>query len=114
MREIDGYEPVWLPLYLDVADDGGSDLFVPRALTYIASPKNPRFLGFLPHEQIAIHIAKCAGMSGPNLDYILNLNNALHTAGLPDPHLTSIAEIVRAKQARDASTNVGENDACSE
>lgn len=97
IREVDGYEPVWLPLFADGSNASSPEIFVERALTYIAPPTNRRFLGFASHEQIANHISHCSGLSGPNLEYITNLSDALHKIGYPDPHLSAIVEIARAE-----------------
>lgn len=94
IREVDGYEPVWLPLFADDPSSSSLAILVDRALTYIAPPTNPRFLGFASHQQIAKHISNSSGLSGPNVDYIINLNDALLRIGYPDGHLSSIVEIV--------------------
>lgn len=93
VREVDGYEPLWLPLFTDDPSRSSPEILVDRALTYIAPPTNPRFLGFASHQQIAKHISNSGGLSGPNLEYIINLNDALLRMGYPDRHLSSIVEI---------------------
>lgn len=98
VREKSGYEPVWLPLYVNGPPDAPPVLFVERALTYIAPPANPHCLGFDTHHAIAVCVRKSVGPSGTNLEYIANLRDALERLGHPDPHLTAIVDIATAPQ----------------
>lgn len=84
--------------HLDVREQGGYvrldltvDLAAPTAtiaaLTYVAAPDNPDWLGPAPVPEIARQIARCRGPSGPNREYLLRLAAALREQGADDPHV---------------------------
>ncbi len=83
-REKNGYRRVVTPLSLS----GGERV---DALIYIAGPKNPHYAGPAPIEEIAKVAARCAGPSGPNAEYVLELHRALCALKLPDPHVEQVA-----------------------
>lgn len=76
-REKNGYRPSQVSLDLD---DGSSV----TALTYIAGPDNPSFVGPAPPAEMAAQIAQSHGPSGSNLDYLLRLAETLETLGIHD------------------------------
>lgn len=86
-REKNGYLRFGTPLYF--SENGES---TEKALVYVATPDNAAFLGPASELEIARHIAHCHGGSGPNRDYLLNLQAALNAMGTPDPHVDSIAQ----------------------
>ena len=59
-------------------------------LVYIATPDNTAFLGEASEQEIARHIARSAGPSGPNSDYLNHLANALRELGRHDDHVFEI------------------------
>lgn len=59
-------------------------------LVYIATPDNTAFLGEASEQEIARHIARSAGPSGPNSDYLNHLANALRELGRHDQHVFDI------------------------
>lgn len=59
-------------------------------LVYIATPDNTAFLGEASEQEIAMHIARSAGPSGPNSDYLNHLANALRELGHHDQHVFDI------------------------
>lgn len=65
-------------------------------LVYIAPLGNAAWLGPAADADIARQIAHSAGPSGTNRAYVLKLADALHALGADDPHITSIAAMVRA------------------
>ena len=67
-------------------DDGA----VEEGLVYIATEDNAAFLGPAPAQDIALQIARSAGPSGPNRDYLLNLAEALRALGDHDAHVFEI------------------------
>ncbi len=67
-----------------------------EALTYIAGPGNPSWLGPAPVPEMARHIATSKGPSGTNRDYLLALDEALLARGVRDPHVAGLASAVRA------------------
>jgi cation transport protein ChaC len=87
-REKNGYERTQLTLELD---DGSTT----QALTYIAEPRNFAFLGPAPLGVMARHIARSAGPSGSNPDYLFELAAALRDGGIVDPHVERLAAAVR-------------------
>lgn len=79
VRERGGY--VRLDLTVELRDD------VIAALTYVAAPDNPDWLGPAPLADIARQIARSRGPSGPNHEYLLRLAAALREQGADDPHV---------------------------
>ncbi|MFA9217788.1 MAG: gamma-glutamylcyclotransferase [Sphingomonadaceae bacterium] len=61
-------------------------------LVYIATEDNSAFLGAASELEIARHIARCAGPSGPNSDYLNHLATALRELGRSDPHVFAIEQ----------------------
>ena len=66
-----------------------------RAVTYIAPAGNPHYLGQAPLGEMASQIASAVGPSGPNLEYLLNLEKSLRGLQASDPHVSSLADLVR-------------------
>jgi len=66
-----------------------------EALTYIAAPNNPAWLGDASDDAIANHIRTAVGPSGTNKDYVLSLNEALIADDIHDAHIQAIAERLR-------------------
>ncbi|XP_048394378.1 glutathione-specific gamma-glutamylcyclotransferase 1 [Stegostoma tigrinum] len=62
------------------------------ALVYIATPRNPLYLGPAEAEDIAGQIVRSRGHSGHNLEYLLRLAHFMRSAcpGVEDEHLFSI------------------------
>lgn len=89
-REKNGYERYSVPIVLDSGEavDG---------LVYIAESGNFAWLGEDSPEQIAVEIVSSHGPSGSNLDYLLNLEEALQKLGTHDAHITELAELVRGQ-----------------
>ncbi|MGV7210281.1 gamma-glutamylcyclotransferase [Oxalobacteraceae bacterium A2-2] len=82
-REKNGY----LRLAIDMALAGGGSA---RGLVYIATEDNTAFLGEASELDIARHIARSAGPSGPNSDYLNHLAAALRDMGREDAHVFAI------------------------
>ena len=82
-REKNGYLRLAIPIAFE---DGGSV----EGLVYIATPDNTAFLGEASEQEIARHIARSAGPSGPNSDYLNHLANALRELGRHDQHVFEI------------------------
>lgn len=91
--------------YLDVRESGGYQRTYVHcslesgatvsALTYIATPSNPNFLGDGPVEEILQRILRAKGDSGSNREYLIELDAALREAGIFDNHVAGIASRVR-------------------
>ena len=86
-REKNGYLRLATTITFDDGD-GGSDSVV--RLVYIATPDNTAFLGEAPEQEIARHIARSIGPSGPNSDYLNHLAHALRELGRHDQHVFEI------------------------
>ena len=90
-REQAGYERLILPLKL--ADGRQVD-----GITWRASEQNPDFLGPANMDTMAAQVLASEGPSGTNSEYVLRLDQALETAGHPDPHVQGLAAAVRGLQ----------------
>lgn len=66
-----------------------------QALLYVATPDNPEFLGDAPLEAIAAQIRRSHGPSGPNVEYVLELDRALRAMGADDAHVAALAALLR-------------------
>lgn len=70
-----------------------------NVLVYIATPKNPFWLGEAQETEIANQIVDCSGPSGHNVEYVLRLANFMrdHFPSETDHHLYSLEEEVMRK-----------------
>lgn len=66
-------------------------------VVYVADPENHAFLGPAPLNELAAHIHASQGPSGSNRDYVLQLAEALEALGDDDPHVHSLAELLKAR-----------------
>lgn len=86
-REKNGYLRFSTPM---IFDDGLRE----QGLVYIATEGNEAFLGHAPEADIAHQIARAAGPSGRNDEYLLNLAQALRDLGDDDPHVFMIERLL--------------------
>jgi cation transport protein ChaC len=63
------------------------------ALTYLALPGNPNYLGPAPADVIAAEVERSHGPSGSNREYVELLARTLAEHGADEPH---ILEVLRA------------------
>jgi cation transport regulator ChaC len=91
-RERAGYERVELEVLV-----GGR---ARRAVTWIAAPGNPYDAGELELPRLAQLIARTAGPSGANADYVLLLEKALGELGARDPVVSGLAALLRQPDAQ--------------
>lgn len=70
---------------------------------YIGTPDNAQFTGPQDPQALAEHIYKSEGPSGPNKDYLLELETALEKLSPKsgDGHVKNLAQRVRAIAARE-------------
>lgn len=85
-REKNGYERHQTQLLLEEPHTTVDGTF------YIAASDNPAFLGDGSDQQLAEHIARSAGPSGSNADYLLSLANALRDIGEHDEHVMRLEQ----------------------
>jgi cation transport protein ChaC len=57
----------------------------------MADRKHPQYAGRLPIERQAELVLQAAGLSGTNIDYVLNTVRHLEEAGVHDALLTALA-----------------------
>lgn len=94
-REQGGY--VRQDLIMTRVDDGHA---VP-VLVYCALPGNPEYLGEASVQEIATQIFGSHGPSGPNTEYVLELEVALRAMLIDDPHTFAISAHLRRMLADD-------------
>ncbi|MCU0656395.1 MAG: gamma-glutamylcyclotransferase [Polyangiaceae bacterium] len=91
VREQNGYERLERPLALD--PPRGPTI---TALVYLAGPSNPAYLGPAPLAQIADQVRSAHGPSGPNIEYLLRLADALRELEAHDEHVFQLEALVRS------------------
>ncbi|XP_054788520.1 gamma-glutamylcyclotransferase 2-3 isoform X3 [Prosopis cineraria] len=86
-------------VYLDVfAELTATTPAISGVMVYIASPDkdvNTNYLGPASVEEIARQIIRAEGPSGPNTDYLFQLEKALLQIGCQDKHVMDLANEVR-------------------
>nr|WP_315259232.1 gamma-glutamylcyclotransferase [uncultured Duganella sp.] len=92
-REKNGYLRLAMPMTFDDGD-------AVEGLVYIATPDNTAFLGAASELDIAAHIARSTGPSGPNSDYLNHLAHALRELGRHDQHVFEIERHLAALQSK--------------
>lgn len=73
-------------------EDNGHDI---KVLVYCALPDNPDYLGPAPLPEMAAQIARSSGPSGPNDEYVLELERVLRDMRVEDPHTFALAKHLR-------------------
>jgi len=67
-----------------------------EALVYVATERNPNYLGPAADSEIAAQIRNAHGPSGPNVEYALELAAALRGIEAEDDHVFTIADLLAA------------------
>jgi cation transport regulator ChaC len=88
-REKGGYERLQLPVFFN------EESSVP-GITYHASTSNANYLGEASIHEIARQVMTAAGPSGPNIEYVLRLEEALAQMNAGDQHVSDLAAMVRS------------------
>ena len=78
-REINGYDRHAVDIVFDADTAPG--------IVYIGAPGNFAYLGDAPKGEMIRQILRCAGKSGRNVDYVLELARALRGLGVSDSHV---------------------------
>ncbi|MEM6927637.1 MAG: gamma-glutamylcyclotransferase [Myxococcota bacterium] len=86
-REKDGYQRALMPVHLSHQTI--------EALVYWADSTNPQYLGPASIDEMVAQILRSHGPSGPNTDYVLQLDSTLTSLGVDDPDLRALAQAVR-------------------
>ena len=86
-REKNGYERVDVDIRLSGRTVAG--------VTYIGAEGNFAYLGPAPLAEVAAQIVRSRGPSGRNIDYLLELDAALATLGVAEPHVRSLVKLAR-------------------
>lgn len=100
-REREGYERHTVEFH---AVDRASSAGAWPALVYVARADNRHYLGPASLESIARQIRSAAGPSGANSAYVLELEAALRSLDVSDPHVSEIVEalaLAAAPEQRD-------------
>ncbi|CAN6456883.1 unnamed protein product [Victoria cruziana] len=88
-----------LKAYVDLYTDMESSIpAVTGVLVYIGSSDkkiNENYLGPAPLEEMAVQIINAQGPSGPNRDYLFQLERSLLEFGCQDDHIKDLANAVR-------------------
>jgi cation transport regulator ChaC len=95
-REQGGYERDVVEVVLTASASALLGRTHVEALVYRATPSNPNWLGEASLDAIAEQVLRCAGPSGPNREYVLELAAALADMGAHDEHVMQLAALVRA------------------
>jgi cation transport protein ChaC len=97
LREINGYSIHYTPFHASASPSPSPDAASPiRCLVYIGTPENPQFTGPQDLPALARHIHASRGPSGPNGEYLLELDDALRVlGGEEDVHIRDLADRVR-------------------
>jgi cation transport regulator ChaC len=90
-RESGGFERVGVDVTLAGAGEGIS------AITYVAPPGNPNYLGPAPTAEIAEQVIRSEGPSGHNLEYALRLAESLRTLGVEDDPVFDLAGLLERR-----------------
>ncbi|MCP4917165.1 MAG: gamma-glutamylcyclotransferase [Proteobacteria bacterium] len=67
------------------------------ALMYAATEANQNYLGPAPLADVAAQVVASHGPSGPNLEYVLELDKALEQLGFVDDHVRALAALCRQR-----------------
>ena len=105
IREQGGYSRYVTDLYLHRGGDGPRPEAVEKVqgLVYVAQIDNPHFT-YLPMAACADVIARSAGPSGPNTEYLYNLHRYFEEHGIEDAYVRRLAEMVREREGGVART----------
>jgi cation transport protein ChaC len=90
-REKNGYQRVDVELHFSRGNPAPDT----TGVVYIAPPDNHAFLGPAPLGEMVRQISECEGPSGRNVDYLLDLADALRQLDAQDAHVFELEAAVR-------------------
>jgi len=90
-RERDGYRR----LVVDASIPGGAREGGVAAVTWVADPLHPSWVGGAGDGSVVATLASAAGDSGSNRDYLFDLERILAELGIVDHHVAALARAVR-------------------
>ncbi|MCZ6782967.1 MAG: gamma-glutamylcyclotransferase [Proteobacteria bacterium] len=103
-REKGGYERLEVELNLAVsATPSMSPTRTARGseraagLVYVATERNPNYLGAAPLEQVAAQVRASRGPSGDNPEYVFRLADALREMGAEDEHVFALEALLERR-----------------
>ncbi len=95
-RERGGFIRELLPVHFgEDSPEAGASI---SALVYVATERNPNYLGPAPLAAIASQVRESHGPSGPNLEYVLRLADALRGMGAEDEHVFALEALLSADE----------------
>lgn len=94
-RERGGYSREVVDVVCPECDAG--DPAVESAHMYVAGRENPNWAGPSPIASLADQIVRAEGPSGPNVEYLLELAEALREIEAEDPHVFELEKEVRER-----------------
>jgi cation transport regulator ChaC len=96
-REKNGYKRLNIEVILEpeqASERISMEGNVINGITYIADEQNEAFLGNASTDEIAQQIFQSVGPSGSNIEYLLNLAEALRRLNIADPHVFELEKSV--------------------
>ena len=95
-REKGGYQRCEVALCFDNGEQPGEGRGETsrRGLMYVATPRNPNYLGPATMAAIAEQVRRSRGPSGSNPEYVLRLAAALRAMGADDPHVFELEALL--------------------
>jgi glutathione-specific gamma-glutamylcyclotransferase len=84
----------YVPRWVALTDSGGHPLG--KAITFTINPEAPTYAGELPEEEIVRRIATARGPMGTCAEYLFSTRAGLHSLGIADPLIDTIAAKVEA------------------
>ncbi len=95
-RERGGFRREWVDVHVEEARGGFK--IIPAQL-YLAPPGNPIYLGPDSLFSMVEQICSAQGPSGSNVEYVLELAEALRNMGAEDDHVFSLESLIREKKS---------------
>ena len=69
-----------------------------RAIGFVMNHRSKAYAGRLADEQVVEKLATCRGHYGSGADYLCQTAAALRAAGLDDPHMDRLCDLLSARE----------------